>query len=135
MFHVPERDRVVDHPLLGSTAADGNNGAFDLASPAPGWRLAIVCSDGTEPRVPEGLEWEHVSVHAYRETEKARQMRCPSWAEMCFVKGLYWDDEDVVVQYHPKRSEYVNNHPAVLHLWRHRTIAYPQPPSSLVGIR
>jgi hypothetical protein len=37
---------------------------------------------------------------------------------MCFVKGLFWDDEDVAIQFHPAKSEYVNFHPFALHLWR-----------------
>ena len=123
MFHVPERARDRTHPLLKSTAADGNNGAFHLDSPEPGWQLALLCSDG------DG--WEHVSVHAYR--ARGRQMRTPSWREMAFVKDLCWDDEDEVVQFHPPRSEYVNIHPHVLHLWRPIGVAIPRPPSRLVG--
>lgn len=64
MFHVPESARDTTHPQLGSTTADGNNGAFHLESPEPGWSLALICSDGTtDPDLPA---WEHVSVHAYR---------------------------------------------------------------------
>jgi hypothetical protein len=52
---------------------------------------------------------------------------------MTFVKRLCWDGEDVVVQFHPRESEYVNCHPHVLHLWRHTTKAFPTPPAILVG--
>src|SRR4030095_1732030 len=114
-FHVPEASRVMDHPTMGSTAGDGNNGCFDLDSPEPGWRLVIICSDGSD--VAE--KWEHVSVHAYRgRLGDPRKMRVPTWREMSYIKDLCWDDEDVVMQLHPKKSEYVNNHPYVLHLWR-----------------
>lgn len=37
---------------------------------------------------------------------------------MCFVRQLFWDDEDEVIQIHPKRSRYVNAHNTCLHLWR-----------------
>ena len=37
---------------------------------------------------------------------------------MCFIKDLFWDGEDVVVQYHPAKSEYVNIANFCLHLWR-----------------
>jgi hypothetical protein len=32
-FHVPEASRVTDHPMMGSTVGDGNNGCFDLTHP------------------------------------------------------------------------------------------------------
>lgn len=121
MFHVPERHRILTHPRLGSTAADGNNGAFELESCEPGWHLFIIASDGGG--------WEHVSIHSRRRD----QMRVPTWREMTFVKGLFWDAEDVAVQYHPRRSEYVNQHPAVLHLWRPVDVDLPTPPPEFVG--
>lgn len=61
------------------------------------------------------------------------RMRTPSWKEMAYVKRLCWDSEDVVVQYHPRESEYVNYHPHVLHLWRYRLQDFPTPPAMLVG--
>src|SRR5262245_32080714 len=99
---------------MASDASYGNNGAFDIESPEPGWRLAIIASDGSEDCGVEGaLGWEHVSLRAYR----GAQNRTPTWKEMAFIKGLFWDDEDVVMQLHPRKSEYVNVHPYVLHLW------------------
>lgn len=59
--------------------------------------------------------------------------RCPTWSEMCRVKAAFWDDDDVVVQYHPARSDYVNVHPYCLHLWRPVGIQMPQPDSLMVG--
>ena len=125
MFHVPEGSRLVAHPLLGTTREDGNNGAFVVPSPAPGWELVLICSDG------EG--WEHVSVHACREQHPGRA-RTPSWLEMCFVKDVCWDPEDEVVQFHPRRSEYVNVHPHTLHMWRPNDGAtlIPRPPRFMV---
>lgn len=130
-FHVPEKSRNTWHPILGTTAADGNNGAFELDSPEHGWRLTLICSDGSDADAPEARGWEHVSVHARRANG---QMRTPNWREMSFVKDLCWDGEDVVMQLHPKKSEYVNNHPHVLHLWRPTHVEIPTPPSLLVGV-
>lgn len=125
-FHVPERARILTHPQLGSTRADGNNGAFIIESCEPGWQLWLICSDGED--------WEHVSVHAWRARGTGGQLRTPSWAEMCVVKDLCWDPEDVVMQLHPRRSVYVNVHPHVLHLWRPtQGAAIPEPPAGLVG--
>jgi len=128
MFHVPEAARNTTHPQLCSTSTNGNNGAFDLDSPEPGWLLALICSDSTEPDGADYEKWEHVSVHAYR----GRQTRTPTWKEMCYVKRLFWDAEDVVMQLHPRESAYVNCHPHVLHLWRPISAEIPTPPGCFV---
>lgn len=76
----------------------------------------------------DGMGWEHVSV--------STPNRTPNWSEMCFIKSLFWDDEDTVVQFHPPRSEYVNNHQHCLHLWRPNDgQTMPMPPSILVGFK
>ena len=124
-FHVPERARNTTHPHLGSTARDGNNGVFEFDSVEPGWRLVLLCSDG--------LGWEHVSVRAGAVGRE--KSRTPTWKEMAFVKDLCWDGEDVVMQLHPRKTEYVNNHPHVLHLWRPTDATIPTPPAALVGVR
>lgn len=129
-FHVPELARDTTHPLLGTTREDGNNGAFHIESPEPGWRLALICSDGSAVPDVADWQWEHVSIHAYRD---GGRQRTPTWKEMAYVKRLCWDAEDVVVQFHPRESEYVNCHPHVLHLWRPKHMAIPPPPSVLVG--
>lgn len=129
-FHVPECSRDVTHPILGSTSEDGNNGAFLLESPEPGWLLAIIASDGSD--------WEHVSIHAYRVSSRERdgtKVRTPNWKEMVYVKDVFWDEEDIVMQLHPKKSEYVNCHPHTLHLWRPTNQMIPTPPAELVGPR
>lgn len=122
-FHVPELSRFQGEPSLASDATDGNNGAFFIESPEPGWRLFLIASDG--------LSWEHVSVSARRAT----QSRIPTWREMAYVKNLCWDDEDVVIQFHPRKSEYVNCHPHVLHLWRPTDAVIPTPHPAMVGPR
>jgi hypothetical protein len=111
---------------LASDPGAGNFGAFIIVSPEPGWQLVLICDDGT---LVESGGWEHVSVRAIR----VRQSRTPTWREMAAVKDRLWDAEDVVVQFHPRRSAYVNCHPHVLHLWRHRTADFPTPPANLVG--
>jgi len=103
----------------GSTSADGFNGAFWIR--LNGLKLLIIASDG--------YGWQHVSVSI------AGSDMPPSWSIMCQVKDLFWDPEDWVVQYHPANSQYVNNHPGVLHLWRPTSEKLPTPPSILVGIK
>lgn len=63
--------------------------------------------------------WEHVSVSPYKG-------KLPTWDDMCEIKDMFWDDEEVVIQIHPKKSEYVNILDNCLHLWRHREIELPR---------
>ena len=121
MFLVPDAYRIRDG-VVGSDESAGNNGAFCLPVGADGRQLLIVASDG--------MGWEHVSIHA---TDGLGTDYTPTWDEMCRVKDLFWDPEDVVMQLHPRRSQYVNEHPHTLHLWRPIGIAIPEPPSILVG--
>lgn len=134
-FRVPEGGRLspADHALLGSTVeVAGQNGAFVVPSPEPGWLLFLICSDGiAEDAVGDLADWEHVSVSARSATRPLS--RVPTWKEMCHVKRLCWDAEDVVVQYHPREADYINVHPHVLHLWRWRTGTFPTPPKTAVG--
>jgi hypothetical protein len=129
MFHVPEASRIVEG-RMASERNVGPFGAFILPSPEPGWSLFLIASDGDDPEVPEAQGWEHVSVSARR---GAGTTRTPTWKEMAFVKAQCWDEDDVVVEYHPAKAEYVNLHPHVLHLWRHATLPFPTPPKHLVG--
>ena len=131
-FHVPEASRDTTHPFMRTTRDDGNNGCFHLESPEPGWHLAVIASDGSDPTVEE--KWEHVSVHAWRGKDgPTLKERTPTWKEMCYVKRLCWDAEDVVMQLHPRESQYVNCHPHTLHLWRPINATIPEPPSIFVG--
>jgi hypothetical protein len=100
-------------------------GAFDMPGPC-GARLVIVATDGSGGTEDIAV-WEHVSVS----TEK----RIPNWIEMCFVKDLFWDANDCVVQFHPSKADYVNNHPRTLHLWRWTGGAFPTPSSIMVGVK
>jgi hypothetical protein len=103
----------------------GNNGIFGLLYQRKPFKesfLMCIASDG------EG--WEHVSVSV------RNAKRTPTWGEMAFVKLQFWDPEDVVMQIHPAESEYVNNHPYVLHLWRPANgECIPVPSSFMVGIK
>lgn len=119
-FHVPNKFRM----RAGRLASDdsyGNNGAFIIRS-GVGQTLIVFCiaSDG------EG--WEHVSASVLVE-----EKRCPTWEEMCHIKSIFWDREDVVLQIHPRASEYVNFAQHTLHLWRQAGIDSATPPQIMVG--
>jgi hypothetical protein len=98
----------------------GLNGRFIVQGPY-GCELQVISDDGGESG------WEQVSVSTDRR-------RSPNWPEMCFVKDLFWDEEERVMQLHPPLSEYVKNHPNCLHLWKPRHQEIPAPPVGLVGI-
>lgn len=100
------------------TAGAGNNGAYMIPIHSCGSIVMVVSSDG--------LGWDHVSV--------SLKNRCPKWEEMCFIKDLFFDPEETIVQFHPKRSEYMDNHPYCLHLWRKQDQEHELPPSFMVGI-
>jgi len=115
MFKAPH-EYLTEHPLLG--IGDGNNGFFTFKK--NNITYYCIASDG------EG--WEHVSV-------SLSVKRTPNWEEMCMIKDLFWDEEDVVIQIHPKKSEYVNNHNYCLHLWRPVNENIKTPHNELVGIK
>jgi hypothetical protein len=124
MLKVPEKNRF-KVGAFASSKADGNNGVFIIPI-ENNYYFQVIVSDG--------LGWEHVSVcviHAMNESKG----RIPTWNEMCKIKQLFWDKEDTVIQYHPAESEYVNNHPNVLHLWRPVDQQIPTPPAELIGIK
>lgn len=131
MFHVPNKFRIRTHPILATTDADGNNGAFCIRQ-TNGRELWIIASDGTDWKENVGTEipWEHVSVHVF----DGKRTITPRWEEMCKIKDIFWDEEDIVIQFHPKKSEYVNNHPNTLHMWRPIGIEFPTPPKITVGV-
>ena len=114
-FHVPEKYRV-KFGALKSTEAYGNNGVFIIESRRLKKPIRCIASDG--------LDWEHVSV--------SLNTRCPTWDEMCFIKNLFWDVEDCVMQLHPPQSEWVNNHPFTLHLWKPLGLEIPRPLQSMI---
>jgi hypothetical protein len=63
---------------------------------------------GGTPEAPVIVE--HVSV--------SLRKRCPTWDEMCIVKDIFWGGDELVCQFHPTKSQYVNIHPYCLHMWR-----------------
>lgn len=104
----------------GGDDGDGLNGAFRAMGPC-NMILLIIASEAA----PETDGWEHVSVSV--------RNRCPNWQEMCFVKGLFWGAEEAVIQLHPPKSEWINNHRFCLHLFRDAVNGHRLPPSILVG--
>ncbi len=118
-LEILEQYRIIKPPFASKPGS--TFGAFFIPSPTDSKRkLMVVCAHmGVD-------EWEHVSV--------SLPNRCPNWAEMSYIKELFWGEDETVVQFHPKKSEYVNNMPTCLHLWKHRD-GHQLPPTFLVGVK
>ena len=129
MMTMPEQYRDVGyrHPVGGITAPPGSPyGLFRIPSPKVNSKIILRClaSDG-DMRWGDD-RWEHVSVSC-----EGRKKRLPTWDEMCFVKDVFWDKEDCVVQFHPPESQYVNI-AEVLHLWKPAYSEIKLPPDFMV---
>lgn len=105
----------------------GPDGIFRI--PHDGRTLHIVSSSG------ERTGWEHVSVSTWLKRRGREVHRCPTWQEMAYVKSLFWGDDEVVVEFHPAKENYINNHESVLHLWKWVEGEFPVPPTELVGLK
>lgn len=96
----------------------GNNGAFVVPGPER-HRLFVIVSD------QDG--WEHCSVSLHNKA------RLPTWTEMCHIKDLFWPEDEIVVQYHPAKADYINFQSSTLHLWRPAGHDLIHPPYWMVG--
>jgi len=113
-----EPNRKIDilrqvHPSLGASPQGANFGYFVSG------KLRII-SSGSDA----DSGWEHVSISC--------EARIPGWEEMNRIKNLFWKDDETVVQFHPKKSKYVNHHPYTLHLWRKIGHDHELPPTLCV---
>jgi hypothetical protein len=117
------RARITEY---GSTDADGMNGAFIIPfhDERKSYQLGCIASDQ--------LGWEHVSVTD--QTSRRSQQICPTWPMMCRIKRAFWDDDETVMEYHVPMSEWINEHPGCLHLWKPIGIEIPRPPSLFVRV-
>lgn len=114
MFRVPEKYRLrytKTHGPMNETW--GCCGIFIVPGPpasSKGLGRELRCG------VSDGSGWEHVSVTI--DGTPASKEVLPTRKEMAFIKSVFWEPEDWVVEFHPPESQYVNNHKGCLHLWR-----------------
>lgn len=102
---------------ITNNSFDGGLGVITMST----WIGTVVWSFGGG--------WEHVSV------TPIKKRITPSWDDMCILKDIFFNEDETVVQYHPAKSEYVNNVPNCLHLWRPINDVMPTPPSIMVGLK
>lgn len=113
-----EKMRIKNGPMA-SDESYGNNGVFKVRCPETKRLLIVIVSDG------DG--WDHASVSIANRPNDA-----PNWAEMCYVKGLFWEPNECVIQFHPPNVEYVNLHNGCLHLWKPQRVEISMPPIVMV---
>lgn len=90
--------------------------------PTPnGWRVISRAADGVAWRVPGGLRviasrerhddkvWVHLSM--------SHKSRMPTWPELVMMRDAVLGPDVEAYQICPPRSNYVNLHKDVLHLW------------------
>lgn len=106
------------HPL-GHKNINDYNSAYVVRPPHDqGKSLFLIVSNGGG--------WDHVSVSALDSS------LCPTWEDMCYVKSLFFSDDELVIQYHPPKLLCVDLCQTCLHLWRPQTISIPMPPIEYV---
>lgn len=74
-----------------------------------------------------GCGFEHLSV--------STPVKTPTWEQMQKMKEIFWRDDEVCMQLHPKKEDYVDNMPYCLHIWKPIEKEIPTPPSIMVGFR
>lgn len=91
-----------------------------------GWCITILPPEKKQIMIifSIGDGWDHVSA-SYKN-------RIPTWYEMCKIKDIFFYDDEVVMQLHPAKKNYVNIHPYVLHLWKPQNIEIQLPPKIMV---
>jgi len=112
-----EELRETPHLLVRESAWDGGKGYIEFGK----LRGSVIWS--------HGAGWEHVSVNPYKRNYM------PTWEDMCRLKDMFFRDDEVAIQIHPAKDQYVNNLEHCLHLWRCTYTEQPTPPSIMVGIR
>ena len=99
-------------------AGDETCGAFWIPSPIDKAPLRVIAS--------QGVGWDHVSV--------SRKNRCPNWAEMDYIKRLFFAPDEVCMQLHVAEAKHISVAHTCLHIWRPNDgTEIPLPPAIMVA--
>jgi hypothetical protein len=107
--------------------AGATYGAFAIPHPTKGRYTYEVIAVDAQDEMSRG--WEHVSVKV---ADISGETRTPGWDEMEWIKALFWQEDEVTVQFHVNGQEKVNVHPNVLHIWRNAKAPFQLPPQIFV---
>ena len=88
--------------------------------------LLVIASNGRDWKDCglSGEVWQHVSVSLAK--------RAPTWREMEFVRELFFNDDELVLQFSVPREKHINVHDNCLHLWKPTETFIPLPPQATV---
>jgi hypothetical protein len=96
---------------IASDETYGWNGAFLVPMEGELWHVIIS----------DRMGWKHLSA------SNAQKKILPGWNVMCRLKDAFFDDEDLVVQFHPAKADNIDDHPYCLHLWMPLDEPLPKP--------
>ena len=100
---------------------------FDVNIAMDGMSFRWICGKWTYFVIASfGDGWDHVSISC-----KNKRV-IPDWETMCKLKDLCFNEDEVVMQLHPKKENYINVRVNCLHLWAPQKVAIPTPPLLLV---
>ncbi len=129
----------VPHPIAGDSPAGAPWGMFAIPHCEQWQRVQfdahyIVCAaDGEDlPDGSGGSGWDHISVHVRQTKGKKLIQSTPTWDDMEHLRSLFFDDDETVMQLSVPRTDHINVHPHVLHLWKPLHCAIPVPHKILV---
>lgn len=105
----------VNLPDYEQVADDSIQGAFVI--PYANAELRIVSSNGAG--------WDHVSVSVAG--------RCPTWDEMHWIRKLFFEPNETVIQIDPPEHDYVSFHRHTLHMWRNQRQVIDLPPKWMIA--
>ena len=105
--------RRVRHPIYGFPDLNSIEGCFQIMYKNKRLHVQSGCGGG----------WDHVSV--------SLKHRCPTWNEMCYIKDIFWEPNETVIQFHPAADVKKNLHKYCLHLWKGNQII-TMPPEEFI---
>lgn len=108
---------MLKSPLITKITGTGDDGAmFEFKYKVR--KYEVIASNGGG--------WDHVSIYPLH------QKHTPSWDVMCILKNMCFNDDEVVMELHPAKKDYVNLAEYCLHLWKPQYEAIPTPPKLFV---
>lgn len=112
------------HPPGMESSKGDSYGVFVV--PYMGSKLRVIACSGevSEENNGKAYAWDHASVSLAN--------RIPNWLEMNYIRHLFWNPEDTVLQFHPPATDYINFHKNTLHLWKPLYLPIPLPPKEMV---
>lgn len=89
--------------------------------------MGISSSQRSEFLLPSITKTATISAINFKDDDFEHVMlnpkhRLPTYEEMVSLKELFWEQDEVAMQVHPAKSQYVNIEIFSLHLWRYRAV-------------